>query len=303
MIRTHNGLYEFLVMPFGLCNAPTPFLALMTDLLRPFLCRFVLVFFDNTLIPAALGRSIWATFALSSTTCTSTASSSSTPSARSAPSPSPTWATSFRPPTWPWTRPRCRLLLSGCSRILRAPFVVSWDLLTTTGSLCRTTTSSLRHSPPTSAKRGYLDSRGHSCVLRFESRHHDRVGTCPARLHQAVRGRVRCVHSWVGAVLLQDQHPVVFFSCSVAPRHCSLVAYERELIGLVLAIRHWRPYLWGRRFLVRTDHYSLKYLLDQRLATIPQHHWVGKLLGFDFMVEYKAGHHNVNADALSRRDT
>jgi hypothetical protein len=47
----------------------------------------------------------------------------------------------------------------------------------------------------------------------------------------------------------------------------------------------------------------LKYLLDQRLTTIPQHHWVGKLLGFDFTVEYKAGAANVVADALSRRDT
>jgi len=54
---------------------------------------------------------------------------------------------------------------------------------------------------------------------------------------------------------------------------------------------------------VRTDHYSLKFLLDQRLATIPQHHWVGKLLGFDFTVEYKPGATNTVADALSRRDT
>jgi hypothetical protein len=82
-----------------------------------------------------------------------------------------------------------------------------------------------------------------------------------------------------GAVLLQDQHLVAFFSRPVAPRHRSLAAYERELIGLVLVVRHWRPCLWGRRFLVRTDHFSLKFLLDQCLATIPQHHWVGKLLG------------------------
>jgi hypothetical protein len=54
---------------------------------------------------------------------------------------------------------------------------------------------------------------------------------------------------------------------------------------------------------VKTDHYSLKYLLDQRLATIPQHHWVGKLLGFDFSVEYRSGATNIVADALSRRDT
>jgi len=72
-----------------------------------------------------------------------------------------------------------------------------------------------------------------------------------------------------GAVLIQDGHPIAFFSRPAAPRHRSLAAYERELIGLVHAVRHWRPYLWGRSFVVKTDHYSLKYLLDQRLATIP----------------------------------
>jgi hypothetical protein len=106
-----------------------------------------------------------------------------------------------------------------------------------------------------------------------------------------------------GVVLVQDGHPVAFYSRPVAPRHSTLAAYERKLIGLVQAVRHWRRYLWGRHFIVKTDHYSLKYLLDQRLATICQHHWVGKLLGFDFAVEYKASAINVVADALSRRDT
>jgi hypothetical protein len=106
-----------------------------------------------------------------------------------------------------------------------------------------------------------------------------------------------------GAVLVQEGHPMAFFSRPVAPRHRALATYERELIGFVQAVRHWRPYLWGHQFIVKTDHFSLKYLLDQRLSTIPQHHWVGKLLGFDFVVEYKAGAANVVADALSRRDT
>jgi hypothetical protein len=61
--------------------------------------------------------------------------------------------------------------------------------------------------------------------------------------------------------------------------------------------------LWGRHFLVRTDHYSLKYLLDQRLSTVPQHQWVSKLFGFDFSVEYHPGRLNTVADALSRHDS
>jgi len=46
-----------------------------------------------------------------------------------------------------------------------------------------------------------------------------------------------------GAVLHQGDGPIAFFSRSVAPQHAKLAAYERELIGLVQAVHHWRPYL------------------------------------------------------------
>lgn len=105
-----------------------------------------------------------------------------------------------------------------------------------------------------------------------------------------------------GAVLHQGDGAIAFFSRAVAPHHAKLPAYERELIGLVKAVRNWRPYLWGRAFTVRTDHHSLKFLLDQRLTTIPQHNWVSKLFGYDLTVEYRPGKQNVAADALSRRD-
>lgn len=108
--------------------------------------------------------------------------------------------------------------------------------------------------------------------------------------------------SGIGAVLQQQGHPVAFFSRKLAERHFKLAAYERELIGLSKAVLHWRPYLWGRKFTIRTDHYSLKYLLEQRLSTSPQVHWVSKLLGFDFGVEYRTGATNKVVDALSRRE-
>ncbi|WVZ63880.1 hypothetical protein U9M48_013475 [Paspalum notatum var. saurae] len=301
--RTHDGLYEFLVTAFGLCNTPMTFQALMNDVLHRFLRRFVLVFFYDILLYSKTWadhlRHVWAVLSelrhhqlyVKRTKCAfGTASVSYLGHVISEAGVTIDLAKVQAIHDWP---------------VLRSALAVR-SFLGLAGYYCKFVHNYGTVAVPLTAllkKEGF--SWNEAAAAAFIALK-DAVTSAPvlAMPDFSKPFVVECdaLSHGFSAVLVQDGHPVAFFSRPVAPRHRALAAYERELIGLVQAVRHWRPYLWGRRFLVKTDHYSLKYLLDQRLATIPQHHWVGKLLSFDFTVEYKAGAANVVADALSRRD-
>ena len=83
---------------------------------------------------------------------------------------------------------------------------------------------------------------------------------------------VECDASGVGlrAVLMQDHRPIAFHSQALKGNKLSLSTYEKELLALVVAVKKWRPYLLGRPFVIKTDHQSLKYLLEQRVGTLAQ---------------------------------
>ncbi|GKE10876.1 putative mitochondrial protein [Tanacetum coccineum] len=71
----------------------------------------------------------------------------------------------------------------------------------------------------------------------------------------------------IGAVPQQNKHPIGYLSKTLAPKHQSLSTYEKALLAMVLALQKWRGYLIDRHFKIRTDHFSLKYVLDPKITT------------------------------------
>ena len=71
----------------------------------------------------------------------------------------------------------------------------------------------------------------------------------------------------IGAVLMQESHPIAYLNNALAPKHKSLLVYEKELLAVVFTIKKWDHYLSNRHFLIKIDHCSLKFFLEQRMTT------------------------------------
>lgn len=105
----------------------------------------------------------------------------------------------------------------------------------------------------------------------------------------------------IGAVLLQQEHPLAFVSKALGPRNQGLSTYEKEYLAIILAVDQWRQYLQHSEFVIYSDHRSLSHLTEQKLSTPWQQRMFSKLLGLQYRVVYKKGVENGAADALSRR--
>ena len=299
--KTHNGHYEFLVMPFGLTNAPSTFQALMNEVFKSFLRKFTLVFFDDILIYSkSLEEHVIHLEAVLEV---------------------------MRKHQLYAKMSKC---VFGTKQVEYLGHVISSVGVSTDPAKIK----AMQEWPvPSNVKqlRGFLGLTGYyrrfikayasisrPLTLLLKKNGFKWIGEAQVAFDQLKQAMVSApvlvlpdfekefiVETdasgvGIGAVLLQDGHPIAYLSKTLSSKHQLMSTYEKEFLAVILALERWRGYLLDRHFKIKTDHFSLKYLLDQRITTPAQMKWIPKLMGFDYEIVFKKGVENVTADALSR---
>lgn len=108
----------------------------------------------------------------------------------------------------------------------------------------------------------------------------------------------------IGSVLSQEVNnkdlPVAYASRTLNKAEQSYSATEKELLSIVWSVKHFRPYLYGRKFKIVTDCRPLTWLFNCKDPSSRLVRWRLKLEEYDYQITYKPGHLNSVADALSR---
>ena len=94
---------------------------------------------------------------------------------------------------------------------------------------------------------------------------------------------------------------IVYYSKTLSPPKRNCCVTRRELLATVKAVKHFRPYLYGRKFRLRTDHASLRWLCRRREPSNQVARWLEILAEFSYVLEHRAGVKHGNADGLSRQ--
>ena len=301
MFCTHDGHYEYRVMPFGLCNAPSTFQAIMNDIFRSLLRKTVIVFFDDILVFSSSmdehAGHLSQVFSILNTHQFHLRPSKCSFGQRQiaylghivadgtvAPDPSKIQGVI----DWPTPKSTKSLhVFLGLSGFYRR-FVKGY------ASIAHPLTSLLKKNSfewsvgaqdAFEALKLALTSAPILSLPDFN---------IPFVIQSDASGYA------MGAVLLQNNHPIAYFSKLFCPRMARASTYLRELHAITCAVKRWRQYLLGNFFIIQTDHRSLKELLTQVIQTPEQQLYLSKLLGYHYEIHYRSGKSNVVADALSR---
>ena len=104
----------------------------------------------------------------------------------------------------------------------------------------------------------------------------------------------------LGAVLMQNHHPIAFESRKLKNYECHFSIYDKEMLAILHTLTKFKQYLVGSKFKIKTDYNNLKYFLEQKELNEHQQKWFSKVQAYDFKIEYVKGKNIVVADALSR---
>ena len=109
----------------------------------------------------------------------------------------------------------------------------------------------------------------------------------------------------IGAVLSQRQgeheRVIAYGSRALTKEERNYCVTRRELLAVVHFVEAYRYYLYGRRFVVRTDHSSLRWMLQQKEPRDQLARWIQRLSVFQFDIEHRPGKKHGNADGMSRK--
>ena len=279
--RTHEGHYEFLVMPFGLTNAPSTFQAAMNSIFQPLLRKCVIVFFDDILIYSPTleshGVHLAAVLALlrdhqffvKLSKCSFCSNSVEylghiISDGLLKADPAKLEAMSAWPTPTNVKQLRGFLGLTGYHR----RFIAHYAMIAAPLTDLLKKDSFVWTDAATAAFNVLKTAMTTAPVLRLPD------FSLPFCIE------TDALETGIGAVLLQSDHPLAFFSKKLGPRRKVASTYHKELYAIVEAVQKWRQYLLGREFIIRTDQKSLKELLQQVVQTPDQHLYVRKLMGF-----------------------
>ncbi|PNY17392.1 Ty3/gypsy retrotransposon protein [Trifolium pratense] len=299
--RTHHGHYEFLVMPFGLCNAPSTFQSTMNLIFEPYLRRFVIVFFDDILVYSPTLDShlehlkvvfqclLTHEFCLKQSKCSFAQSSidylGHIVSAEGV-GPDPTKIEAMV--SWPVPsnvkQLRGFLGLTGFYR----KFICKY------ASIAAPLTALLKRDAFI-----WTDAAQQAFDMLKRAMSEAPVLSLPNFEDQFIL-ETDASGMGMGAVLIQKGHPICYFSKQFCPRMLVASTYVRELCAITTAVKKWRTYLLGNTFIIYTDQRSLRELMTQVIQTPEQQFYLAKLLGYSYEIMYKPGPQNRVADALSR---
>ena len=304
--RTRDGHYEFTVMPFGLTNAPATFQRMMNDIMRPFTDKFVVVYLDDILVYSrteeehkdhlrqVLQRLREEKLVAKKSKCSFGTAEVEYLGHTVGPDGVKMDDVKIKAiKEWPTpsTRKELRSFLGLAGYYRRFIEKFAHRVMPMSELLKESVPWSWSHAQD-NAFNDIKSAMTTAPVLAIPN------PALPYEVYTDASG------FGVGAVLLQDHgrglQPIAYLSHKLSDAERKYATHEQELLGIIHALKVWRPYLEGAEFKVNSDHKALTELATQPKLSRRQANWVEFLQAYDCKVKYVEGPDNV-ADPLSRR--